>query len=88
MWRSFIGAQSLHKPAEYCDADAADNANLCARLPYMFPCCRFAHYLLCIERDGLGLGADQTRRDIERRLLFRGKESSQALGRRRGSSGG
>jgi len=51
---AFIGAQSLNKPAEYYDSDATANANLAARLPYMFACCRFAHYLKCIVRDKIG----------------------------------
>lgn len=51
---AFIGAQSLHKPAEYDDPDAAANANLAARLPYLFATCRFAHYLKCIVRDKVG----------------------------------
>src|SRR5262245_7104428 len=51
---AFIGAQSLQKPAEYSDADATANANLAARLPYLFACCRFAHYLKCIVRDKIG----------------------------------
>jgi type VI secretion system protein ImpC len=51
---AFIGAQSLQKPAEYTDADATANANLAARLPYLFACCRFAHYLKCIVRDKIG----------------------------------
>ena len=51
---AFIGAQSLQKPAEYDDPDATANANLSARLPYMFACCRFAHYLKCIVRDKIG----------------------------------
>lgn len=51
---SFIGAQSLHKPAEYDDPDAAANANLAARLPYLFATCRFAHYLKCMVRDKVG----------------------------------
>jgi type VI secretion system protein ImpC len=51
---AFIGAQSLHKPAEYEDPDATANANLGARLPYLFACCRFAHYLKCIVRDKIG----------------------------------
>ncbi|MGB8624280.1 MAG: type VI secretion system contractile sheath large subunit [Paracoccaceae bacterium] len=51
---AFIGAQSLHKPAEYDDPDATANANLAARLPYLFATCRFAHYLKCIVRDKLG----------------------------------
>ena len=51
---AFIGAQSLQKPFEYDDPDATANANLSARLPYMFACCRFAHYLKCIVRDKIG----------------------------------
>ena len=51
---AFMGAQSLHKPAEYQDDDATANANLAARLPYMFATCRFAHYLKCIVRDKVG----------------------------------
>ena len=51
---AFIGAQSLNKPVEYDDPDATANANLAARLPYMFATCRFAHYLKCIVRDKVG----------------------------------
>jgi type VI secretion system protein ImpC len=51
---AFIGAQSLQKPQEYDDADATANANLSARLPYIFATCRFAHYLKSIARDKVG----------------------------------
>jgi type VI secretion system protein ImpC len=51
---AFIGAQSLHNPAEYDDPDASANAALAARLPYLFASCRFAHYLKCIVRDKVG----------------------------------
>ncbi|MGC4085919.1 MAG: type VI secretion system contractile sheath large subunit [Vicinamibacterales bacterium] len=51
---AFIGAQSLQKPSEYDDPDATANANLAARLPYLFATCRFAHYLKCIVRDKIG----------------------------------
>jgi len=51
---AFIGAQSLHKPQEYDDPDATANAQLGARLPYLFSTCRFAHYLKCIVRDKVG----------------------------------
>jgi type VI secretion system protein ImpC len=51
---AFIGAQSLQKPQEYEDPDATANANLSARLPYLFATCRFAHYLKCIVRDKVG----------------------------------
>ncbi len=63
---AFIGAQSLHKPAEYDDPDATANANLGARLPYLFATCRFAHYLKCIVRDKLG--SFKERDDMQRWL--------------------
>jgi type VI secretion system protein ImpC len=56
---AFIGCQSLQKPFEYDDADATANANLAARLPYLFACCRFAHYLKCIVRDKIGSFKDR-----------------------------
>jgi type VI secretion system protein ImpC len=63
---AFIGAQSLQKPAEYDDPDATANANLAARLPYLFATCRFAHYLKCIVRDKIG--SFKERSDMERWL--------------------
>ena len=51
---AFIGAQSLQKPIEYEDPDATANANLSARLPYLFATCRFAHYLKVMARDKIG----------------------------------
>jgi type VI secretion system protein ImpC len=63
---AFIGAQSLQKPAEYDDPDATANANLAARLPYLFSCCRFAHYLKCIVRDKIG--SFRERDDMQRWL--------------------
>lgn len=65
-YAAFIGAQSLQKPAEYYDPDATANANLSARLPYIFACSRFAHYLKCIVRDKIG--TFQEREDMERWL--------------------
>lgn len=63
---TFIGAQSLQKPQEYADPDATANANLSARLPYLFASTRFAHYLKSIVRDKIG--AFQEREDMERWL--------------------
>ncbi|MEW9585351.1 type VI secretion system contractile sheath large subunit [Paraburkholderia sp. DGU8] len=63
---AFIGAQSLHKPAEFEDPDATANANLAARLPYLFACSRFAHYLKCIVRDKVG--SFKERDDMQRWL--------------------
>ncbi|GGC78559.1 type VI secretion system contractile sheath large subunit [Undibacterium terreum] len=61
---AFIGAQSMHKPAEYDDPDATANANLAARLPYLFATCRFAHYLKCIVRDKVGSFKERTDMEI------------------------
>lgn len=60
---AFIGAQSLAKPEEYDDPGASANSQLSARLPYMFACSRFAHYLKCIVRDKIG--SFSTREDME-----------------------
>ena len=63
---AFIGAQSLQKPQEYMDPDATANANLSARLPYLFAVCRFAHYLKTIARDKIG--SFKEREDMQRWL--------------------
>jgi type VI secretion system protein ImpC len=63
---AFIGAQSLQKPQEYTDPDATANANLSARLPYLFASTRFAHYLKCIVRDKVG--SFKERDDMQRWL--------------------
>ncbi|MDT1062318.1 type VI secretion system contractile sheath large subunit [Paracoccus sp. CPCC 101403] len=63
---AFIGAQSLQKPAEYDDPDATANANLAARLPYLFATCRFAHFLKCMVRDKIG--SYKSRADMEKWL--------------------
>jgi type VI secretion system protein ImpC len=57
---AFIGAQSLQKPQEYQDPAATANANLAARLPYLFASCRFAHYLKCMVRDKIGTAMDKS----------------------------
>jgi type VI secretion system protein ImpC len=53
-YAAFIGAQSLQKPAQYENPDATANAEISARLPYLFACSRFAHFLKCIVRDKIG----------------------------------
>lgn len=63
---AFIGAQSLQKPAQYDDPDATASSNLSARLPYLFACCRFAHYLKCIVRDKIG--SFKEREDVQKWL--------------------
>ena len=93
---AFIGAQSLQKPFEYDDPDATANANLSARLPYLFATCRFAHYLKCIVRDKVG--SFKERDDMAKWLnkwimnyvdgdpaqLVRGDEGAEAAGSGRG----
>jgi len=63
---AFIGAQSIQKPQVYTDPDATANAQLAARLPYLFASTRFAHYLKCIVRDKVGSFAE--REDMQRWL--------------------
>jgi type VI secretion system protein ImpC len=63
---AFMGAQSLQKPQEYVDPDATANANLSARLPYLFAVCRFAHYLKTIARDKVG--SFKERQDMQKWL--------------------
>lgn len=63
---AFIGACSLQKPFEHDDPDANANANLAARLPYLFACCRFAQYMKCLVRDQIG--SFKTCAAMERRL--------------------
>jgi len=62
----FFGAQSLQKPTEYDNPDASANAQLAARLPYLFATCRFAHYLKCMVRDKVG--SFKEREDMEKWL--------------------
>jgi len=63
---TFFGCQSLQKPEQYYDPDATQNANLSARLTYMFAMCRFAHYLKSMVRDKIGTFKE--REDMERFL--------------------
>jgi type VI secretion system protein ImpC len=56
----------LQRAQEYDDPDATANANLSARLPYLFASTRFAHYLKAIVRDKIG--AFKEREDMQRWL--------------------
>jgi type VI secretion system protein ImpC len=56
---TFIGAQTLQSPKAYEDPAATANANLSARLPYIFASCRFAHYLKCIVRNWVGRSVEE-----------------------------
>ena len=63
---AFIGAQTLNKPTVYDDPDVTGNANLSARLPYIFATCRFAHFLKKMVHDKIG--SFKEREDMERWL--------------------
>jgi type VI secretion system protein ImpC len=62
----FLGGQTVNKPQEYDSPDATANANLSARLPYIFATSRFAHFLKCIVRDKVG--SFKGKEDMERWL--------------------
>ncbi len=55
---AFIGAHTLQddetRAGKLVDPDAQANERLSANLPYLFPVCRFAHYLKAIARDKVG----------------------------------
>jgi type VI secretion system protein ImpC len=59
----FISAQSLQLPVTYEDPAATANAVLSSRLPYLLPCCRFAHFLKCMVRDKIG--SSRSRQELE-----------------------
>ncbi|HYC56981.1 MAG TPA: type VI secretion system contractile sheath large subunit [Candidatus Binatia bacterium] len=63
---AFLGAQTLQLPKKFDDDDATANANLGARLPYIFAISRFAHYLKCIVRDNIG--SSQTQAQLQKDL--------------------
>ncbi|MCY0095190.1 type VI secretion system contractile sheath large subunit [Hoeflea ulvae] len=63
---AFIGAQSLYKPRKMSTEEATASDNLSARIPYMFACSRFAHYLKCMVRDQVG--DTKEREDLQRWL--------------------
>ena len=95
---AFIGAQSLQKPAEYDDPDATANANLAARLPYLFACLplRALPEVHRARQDRLVQGARRHAALAERtgscnyvdgdpaQLVARTTKAQQAAGRRRG----
>ncbi len=56
---AFVSAQSLQKPQTYDDPAATANAIISARLPYLFACCRFAHFIKCMVRDKIGTTMDR-----------------------------
>ncbi len=53
---AFMSAPSLQQPATFDDRAATLNASISAKLPYLFACCRFAHFIKCMVRDKTGGG--------------------------------
>lgn len=62
---TFIGAQTVQQPKQYEDPGATANANLAARLPYLFASCRFAHYLKCMVRDWVGSNREGAQLEVD-----------------------
>jgi type VI secretion system protein ImpC len=56
---AFIGAQSVFKPKLWDNPLATAADKLSSRIPYMFACSRFAHYLKCMVRDKIGSTREQ-----------------------------
>jgi len=50
----FFGGQTAKKPKKYDRAEANDNAQIGARLPYIMATSRFAHFLKVMARDKIG----------------------------------
>lgn len=50
---TFFNVHSLHKYAEYDDAELAVNASLAVRFSSLLPAFRFAQYLQCMARDNI-----------------------------------
>lgn len=66
---AFIGARSLQKLPESEEVDEYYySEQLLARLPYLLGACRIVHYLKCINRDKLGVGAVKEAGYVEAQL--------------------
>ncbi len=63
---AFIGAQSVYRPKKMDTDEDTASQNLSSRLPYMFACSRFAHYLKAMVRDKVG--SSRERAELERWL--------------------
>jgi type VI secretion system protein ImpC len=64
----FFGAQTAQRPKKYDRPNATENAQICARLPYVMATSRFSHYLKVIGRDWIGSfkEAEDLEREIDR----------------------
>lgn len=62
----FFGAQTTQRPKLYDRDAASENAQICARLPYVMATSRFSHYLKVIGRDWIGSFKEEE--DLEREI--------------------
>ncbi len=63
---AFVGGQTVQKPQQYDNPRATENAELSARLPYVFMVSRFSHYLKKMLYDWVG--TNLPREQLEREL--------------------
>jgi type VI secretion system protein ImpC len=50
----FFGGQTTQRAKKYDRTQATENAQICARLPYVMATSRFSHYLKVMARDWIG----------------------------------
>ena len=62
---AFVGAQTAQKPQKYETAQATANAELSARLPYVFLVSRFAHYMKKMIYEWVGTNREREQLEIE-----------------------
>lgn len=64
----FFGGQTVQRPKKYDRPAATENAQICARLPYVMATSRFSHYLKVMGRDWIGSfkEAEDLSRELDR----------------------
>lgn len=63
----FYGAQTVQKPKKFTDPDRSNDANICARLPYVLATGRLIH---CLTRHAQTMiGGSKTPRQVEEELM-------------------
>lgn len=65
-YAAFLSGDTVQRPKKYSTAQANENAQASAWLPYILACGRFAHYVKCIGREMLG--SQKEAEDVEREL--------------------
>jgi type VI secretion system protein ImpC len=64
-WAAFVGAQTVQKPQQYENPRATENAELSARLPYVFMVSRFSHYLKKMLYEWVGTNRPREQLETE-----------------------